>query len=139
MSLVDLDALEKLHAADPSRWKAEVQYGGKHAVVNPDGDAALGNWMAAKCYWPEIAQMIAAEHNAVPALIAVLRELRELVGATTAALADVHKMIDNGELVRDISKDHAPDWAIKAFDFVTRLQKIEQALEAARKWEAENV
>lgn len=74
----------------------------------------------------------------VAAAIAELRELRELVGATTAALADVHKMIDNGELVRDISKDHAPDWAIKAFDFVTRLQKIEQALEAARKWEAEN-
>ena len=41
--------------------------------------------------------------------------------------------LDNGDLVRDITKDHRPDWALKMMHFVRDLTKAQQAL---AQWEA---
>lgn len=39
------------------------------------------------------------------------------------ALTDMIAMIDEGLLVRDVSKDHDPDWALKQLAFLKRLKK----------------
>lgn len=67
---VDLDALEKLRPSES--WAVSDQ----RYVVNPEGDAELGNWLVARCPWPEIAAYIVTAHNELLALIAELRELR---------------------------------------------------------------
>jgi hypothetical protein len=50
-----------------------------------------------------------------------------------AALRDVFVMIDTGLLVRDISEDHKPDWAMRQLKFVQRLATDQAALEEWRK------
>lgn len=48
-----------------------------------------------------------------------------------AALEDVMAMIDQGLLVRNITKDADPKWAIEMMKFAMRLNKIQAALALA--------
>lgn len=47
------------------------------------------------------------------------------------ALKGLFELIERGDLVRDITRDGDPDWAIKMFDFVPRLQKAQAAIAKA--------
>jgi len=69
---VDLDALEKLHAASTQgEWR--VNYLSNKWILLPTNTEGDDNRI-------DNAEFVAAAHNALPALIAELRELRELVG-----------------------------------------------------------
>ena len=48
------------------------------------------------------------------------------------SLDKVMTWLDDGLLVRDISKDAAPDWAIKMLRFVSDLNTIKAVLERAK-------
>lgn len=45
------------------------------------------------------------------------------------ALAGIMKLIDNGELVRDISHDHEGAYALRAINFVIKLKAAQEALD----------
>lgn len=144
---VDLGALEKLHAAADLRELESVHItsqGYKHLAnlidkMYQEGDDWKRGWPVCmtKKEWSD---SIAAAHNALPALIAELRALRELVGLLTAALRRVEdreaypnhgyrgQNASSGEMAEELEKDlvHLSNIATKA-------------LAAARKWEVENV
>jgi len=54
--------------------------------------------------------------------------LIEALSVVWEALEDTFKMIDEGKLVRDISRDGDSDYAIRSMEFVTRLAKNYKAL-----------
>ena len=43
-------------------------------------------------------------------------------------LKDLFRLLDEGKLVRDISNDHDPNWALNAADLVARLAKAKLAV-----------
>lgn len=45
------------------------------------------------------------------------------------ALTDMFAMLDEGLLVRDISKDGEPDWPLRMVKFVRRLKINQEALD----------
>ncbi len=55
------------------------------------------------------------------------------------ALADMFAMIDEGLLVRDISKDHLSGWAARQITFVQRLAKNKTALQSPARVAEEKV
>lgn len=57
-----------------------------------------------------------------------LEELGREVERLREALRDLFALMDEGFLVRDISRDAEPDWALKMIPFVQRLQKAKAAL-----------
>lgn len=57
-----------------------------------------------------------------------LEPLKTALAIAWEALEDVFKMIDEGKLVRDISKDSDPDYAMRSMDFVMRLKKNYEAM-----------
>ena len=44
------------------------------------------------------------------------------------ALAGLYGLVESGDLVRDISKDHETDWALKQLPFVAKLSAAQKAL-----------
>lgn len=64
------------------------------------------------------------DHIANAKLIAAAPELLE-------ALKMVQQMLTSGELVRDISLDAKPDFAMRMLDFVPKLNKIMMAIAKA--------
>jgi hypothetical protein len=52
------------------------------------------------------------------------RENKEL----KEALRDLFSMMEEGFLVRDISKDHEPNWVFKMMSFVSRLKKAQDLI-----------
>ncbi len=78
---------------------------------------------------------LAAEREQVQALNDIMRldnqnlnELRSQIAALADALKDMFAMIEEGLLVRDISKDGQPDYAIRMLRFTQRLAKANTAL-----------
>ncbi len=51
------------------------------------------------------------------------------------SLKNIFGMIDNGLLVRDITKDDGPDWALAMIRFVQRLNKAQLAIDKAERKE----
>lgn len=60
-----------------------------------------------------------SEFAARDSCAALLAELKNMVETTR----EVMKLIDDGYLVRDISKDREPDWAIRQFKSIALLAK----------------
>ena len=145
---VDLDALEKLHAASTQgEWR--VNYLSNKWILLPTNTEGDDNRI-------DNAEFVAAAHNALPALIAELRELRELVGLATEfePIEDVKislrsavdgrrrwaVVIHNSVLAKDGELEYEPLPSSRTEEFIkrTRYDSIQEALAAARKWEAEN-
>ena len=66
----------------------------------------------------------AVEERANAQLIAAAPDMLE-------ALEIVFELIDSGQLVRDISKDHESDFSLKMLKFVPKLQLINKAITKA--------
>ena len=62
-----------------------------------------------------------ARHDALRASHAKLLE----------ALKNIWSMFDDGRIVRNITNDHKPDWALKMLTFAQELNKISVAIAAA--------
>lgn len=70
----------------------------------------------------------------------LVREIERLAGKCAEkdeALKDFFKMLDEGDLmrdlVRDISEDEDPGYAMRMLSFVSRLKKIQEALTCGEK------
>lgn len=48
-----------------------------------------------------------------------------------AALKDVYALLDSGVLVRDVSRDHEPGWAMKALDLTLKIKRGADAIAKA--------
>jgi len=72
-------------------------------------EATAGQW--------EAATLIVAMRNALPALITAARRAIEL----EASLKEILGLIDDGYLIRDISKDHEPGYAMRQLEPVRKL------------------
>lgn len=59
---------------------------------------------------------------------------REPLKVAAEALTDLIAMIDEGELVRDISKDHESDYHLRMVKLVSRLQRNGEALTTIEKF-----
>ena len=57
-----------------------------------------------------------------------LTQARAEIERLEDALRDLFAMMDEGLLVRDISQDHDPMWALRALEFTQRLAKAQQVL-----------
>src|SRR5258706_6251691 len=77
--MIDLDGLEKLEAkATGGPWDV-IDDEKTHRIINPAGDAELGNWTVAdNVWWLTNAALIVALRNNAKALIAGNREADKL-------------------------------------------------------------
>ena len=55
--------------------------------------------------------------------------LKEENAKLKTALKDLFKMIDDGELVRNTTRDHEPDWARRQMNFVMSLKFAKEAID----------
>lgn len=74
---------------------------------------------------PDTAIAMCREQEAkIERLEAVNAELLE-------ALKGIFGLVESGDLVRDISKDHESDWALRQLPFIAKLKAAEQAIASA--------
>ncbi len=69
-----LAGLVKALAPVYERLEVEAKHKGGYRVINPDGDAELGNWIFAECWWKQAAEAIAELPNIRRILSEILAE-----------------------------------------------------------------
>jgi hypothetical protein len=133
---VDLDALEALlEKATPGEWTASSQDWfalRTHALIICDRPPVF--YAESHAAWPDNSGAIAALHNAAPALIAELRELREdealhvsvigdLMAETTTLKAEIEKLqaANRWRPIAEAPKDNA---VIEAIDSRTGFVRV---------------
>lgn len=82
------------------------------------------------------ARLIANAPETATELARVKAVNEELIGANTGLASSLKRImgyVEDGTLVRDISKDGASDFALKMMHFVTTLQTANSAIAAAEK------
>lgn len=60
---------------------------------------------------------------------ALFAEVKDALRDQQSALHDLYALIEKGDLVRDITNDSQPDWAMKMIPFMRALQNAQRALE----------
>lgn len=106
----------------PGPWEVGETISGRIKVFAPakgEGDDWSRGWVAAPASQQGRAAMVANAR-----LIAAAPEL-------LAGLKDVFALMQEGFLVRDISKDGDPLWALNSLRFVTRLKEAADAVAKA--------
>lgn len=61
-----------------------------------------------------------------------IKELESSLAKCREGIEDLFKMMDEGLLVRDISKDGEAGYAMRALEFVVRLKRAKEALEGSK-------
>ena len=58
-------------------------------------------------------------------------QLKELCAELAETAKKFLSYLESGTLIRDISKDHEPGWAVKMIQFVNDLKKLQEAIAKA--------
>jgi hypothetical protein len=96
MTIDEIRAL--LAEATPGPWTV-MKRGGGWGVVNQAGDAELGNWLVADCWWRQDADAIAAAPTIAAIAITqadLLAAAQEEIERLRKALMSVFNCLDNG-------------------------------------------
>lgn len=126
----DLKQLQELlAAATPGPWRSMAEDKYTVAVIGQSNNE--DRWVAENVREPN-AQFIIAMHEALPALLASHEALSAEVAGLRASLGAIMKLIGDGTLVRDISGDAEPGWAMKQLPLVMALKTAQELLDAAR-------
>jgi hypothetical protein len=103
--------------ADPTRpWRVGRKVG-RTLYIQKSEDPADGDELIGMMDTPELAAQVVDAVNQAAALEDALRE--------------IFALIDEGLLVRDISRDHEPGWAVRSMELVGRLKQARAVLEDA--------
>ncbi|TET95026.1 MAG: hypothetical protein E3J26_03495 [Candidatus Zixiibacteriota bacterium] len=92
-----------------------------------DGEKALGILMDRAEYIKIFAAIIDRE-TGLPEITAERDRLIQKNAKQKESLQFFVTSIETGLLVRDITKDNKPDWALKMMEFIKQLQKAQAAL-----------
>ena len=73
------------------------------------------------------------KRDQIRSLVREIERLEATCAEKDEALKDFFKMLDEGSLVRNSSEDEDPGYAMRMLSFVSRLQKIQEALTCGEK------